>query len=147
MFCDNSTAVAYVNNMGGKIMSLNCIAFSIWELCLSFDCSIEAFHVPGVENVCADRLSRKHESSLEWKLHPTVFKWIAERYFAPDIDLFASRLNYQVRRYVSWKPDPGAGGGRVFGSLVLFETLFVSSFQPTGQSVAETESGRSSKRG
>ena len=31
------------------------------------------------------------------------------------------------------------GGGRVFGSLVLFETLFVSSFQPTGQSVAETE--------
>ena len=39
------------------------------------------------------------------------------------------------------------GGGRVFGSLVLFETLFFSSFQPTGQSVAETESGRSSKRG
>ena len=79
-------------------MSLNCIAYFIWELCLSFDCSIEAFHVPGVENVCADRLSRKHESSLEWKLHPTVFKWIAERYFAPDIDLFASRLNYQVGR-------------------------------------------------
>ena len=39
------------------------------------------------------------------------------------------------------------GGGRVFGSLVLFETLFVSSFQPTGQSVAETESGGSPKRG
>ena len=38
------------------------------------------------------------------------------------------------------------GGGRVFGSLVLFETLFVSSFQPTGQSVAETESGRSPTR-
>ena len=101
VFCDNSTAVAYVNNMGGKIVSLNCIAYSIWELCLSFDCSIEAFHVPRVENVCADRLSRKHESSLEWELHPTVFKWIAERYFAPDIDLFRSRLNYQVGRYVS----------------------------------------------
>ena len=39
------------------------------------------------------------------------------------------------------------GAERVFGSLVLFETLFVSSFQPTGQSVAITESGRSSKRG
>ena len=89
-------------------MYLNCIAYSISELCLSFDCSIEAFHVPGIENVCSDRLSRKHESSLEWKLHPTVFKWIGERYFAPDIDLFASRLNYQVGRYVSWKPDPGA---------------------------------------
>ena len=66
VFCDNSTAVAYVSNMGGKIVSLNCIAYSIWELCLSFDCSIETFHVPGVENVCADRLSSKHESSLEW---------------------------------------------------------------------------------
>ena len=46
---------------GGGVGSLNCIAYSIWELCLSFDCSIEAFHVPGVENVRADRLSRKHE--------------------------------------------------------------------------------------
>ena len=39
------------------------------------------------------------------------------------------------------------GGGRVFGSLILFETLFVSSFQPTRQSVAETESGGCPKRG
>ena len=95
-------------NYAVRIVSLNCIASSIWELCLSFDFSIEAFHVPGVQNVCADRLSCKHESSLEWKLHPTVFKWIAERHYAPDIDLFASRLNYQVGRYVSWKPDPVA---------------------------------------
>lgn len=79
-------------------MSLNCIAYSIWELCLSFHCSIEAFHVPGVESVCADMLSCKHESSLEWKLHPTVFKWIAESYFDPDIDLFASRLNQTQAR-------------------------------------------------
>ena len=33
VFCDNSTAVA----------SLNCIAYSFWELCLLLDCSIEAF--------------------------------------------------------------------------------------------------------
>ena len=26
----------------------------------------------------------------------------------PDIDLFASRLNCQCERYVSWMPDPGA---------------------------------------
>ena len=108
VFCDNSTAVAYVNNMVGKIVSLDCIAYSISELCLSFDCSFEAFHVPGVQNVCTNRLSRKHESSLKWKLHPTVFKWIAERCFALDVDLFASCLNYQVGCYVSWKPDPGA---------------------------------------
>ena len=54
-----------------------------------------------------------YESSLEWKLHPRVFKRIAERYFARDIDLFASRLNYQVET----RPRC-VGGGRVFGSLV-----------------------------
>ena len=107
-------------------MSLNGIGFSIWALCLSFDCSTGAFHVPGVENVCADSLSHKHESSLEWKLYHTVLtKWIAERYFAPDIDLFASRLNYQVGRYVSWKPDPGAWAvDAFFGSSCLKPYLF-----------------------
>ena len=42
VFCGNSTAVAYVNNIG-EIVFLNCIAYSFWELCLLFDCSIEAF--------------------------------------------------------------------------------------------------------
>ena len=41
VFCDNSTALAHVNNMEG-IESLNCIAYSFWELCLLLDCSIEA---------------------------------------------------------------------------------------------------------
>ena len=41
VFCDNSTAVAYIHNMGG-IVSLNCIAYSFWELCLLLDCFIEA---------------------------------------------------------------------------------------------------------
>ena len=26
----------------------------------------------------------------------------------PDIDLFASRINYRLKPYVSYKPDPGA---------------------------------------
>ena len=30
------------------------------------------------------------------------------RFFVPDIDLFASRLNFQTKVYVSWSPDPGA---------------------------------------
>ena len=28
--------------------------------------------------------------------------------FCPHIDLFASRINYQLEKYVSFKPDPGA---------------------------------------
>ena len=26
----------------------------------------------------------------------------------PDIDLFASRINYRLKPYISYKPDPGA---------------------------------------
>ena len=26
----------------------------------------------------------------------------------PDIDLFATRLNSKLPKYVSWKPDPGS---------------------------------------
>ena len=34
--------------------------------------------------------------------------WVTQSIFVPDIDLFASRLNFQTKVYVSWSPDPGA---------------------------------------
>lgn len=37
-----------------------------------------------------------------------IFRRLCEQYFIPDIDLFASRLNYQVEKFVSWFPQPGA---------------------------------------
>ena len=33
---------------------------------------------------------------------------ICDKWEKPDIDLFASRQNYQEDLYCSWKPDPGA---------------------------------------
>ena len=44
----------------------------------------------------------------EWMLNPVVFQSITQIYFAPDIDLFASRLDCQLHPFVSWKPEPGA---------------------------------------
>lgn len=37
-----------------------------------------------------------------------LFDRICAHAFVPDIDLFASRLNYQVEKFVSWLPQPGA---------------------------------------
>ena len=34
--------------------------------------------------------------------------------YRPVLDLFASRLNYQLPRYVSWIPDPNAVGADAF---------------------------------
>ena len=39
---------------------------------------------------------------------PTIFSELQPTIWSPDIDLFASRLNFKVERYVSWHPDPGA---------------------------------------
>ena len=81
VFCDNSTAVAYINNLGGMVPSLHAISKSIWEWCLELHCSLEAYHIPGSSNVLADSLSRKSNRSLEWKLHPTVFMWVTQSFF------------------------------------------------------------------
>ena len=37
-----------------------------------------------------------------------VFHQIVAIYGLPDIDIFASALNHQVKRYVSWIEDPRA---------------------------------------
>ena len=57
----------------------------------------------------ADRLSRTINDDLEWKLNQTVFEKNCKIFnLAEGIDLFASRLNHQLDRYVSFLPDPEA---------------------------------------
>ena len=108
VFCDNTSAVSYINNLGGRASSLHEIARKIWEWCFDHQCTIEAFHLPGKLNCQADSLSREHNPNLEWMLEPGVFLRVTDVFFEPNLDLFASRLNHQTAAYVSWKPDPGA---------------------------------------
>ena len=65
-------------------------------------------HIPDKDNVVADRESRLDKRDIEWQLNKSFFDKV-NRIFGPfEIDLFASRLNNQVTKYVSWKCDPGA---------------------------------------
>ena len=43
---------------------------------------------------------------MEWRLNPKIFAFICDKLGKPDIDLFASRLNFQIKPYMSWKPRP-----------------------------------------
>ena len=52
--------------------------------------------------------SRVFDDSTEWKLDVDAFNRIVNILGPPTIDLFASRLNYQLTTYVSWLPDPQA---------------------------------------
>ena len=59
-------------------------------------------------NIMADFSSRNFSDSTEWMLKKVLFHRLCDQCFVPDIDLFASRLNYQVEKFVSWFPEPGA---------------------------------------
>lgn len=109
VMCDNTTAVSYVNAMGGcKSVDCNLVSREIWEWAIEHNTWISAAHIPGLDNIEADHLSRDLNLELEWMLSPQAFQKVVKELGSPDIDLFASRLNAQTEVYVSWKPDPKA---------------------------------------
>ena len=112
---DSSTAVAYINNMGGITSDkLDDLAICIWSWCQERNFYITAIHVPGVENVTADYKSRIFNDSNEWMLKKDIFTRICKQTVVPSVDLFASRLNHQIQNYVSWSFDPGASAVDAF---------------------------------
>lgn len=106
---DNTTAVFYVNNMGGsRSPELNALTLEIWEWCIKRTIWLSAVHVPGKQNVEADKESRSFSDRHEWTLNKQVFQKILASHPNLNIDLFATRLNNQLSTYCSWKPDPGS---------------------------------------
>jgi len=82
-------------------------------LCTSLSLT-EAYHIPGSSSIQADLLSRKYNQNLEWILHPIVFEWVSQSLCVPNIDLFASCLNFQTSTYFSWLPNPGGNSSFIF---------------------------------
>uniref|UniRef100_T1IKL4 RNase H type-1 domain-containing protein n=1 Tax=Strigamia maritima TaxID=126957 RepID=T1IKL4_STRMM len=42
----------------------------------------------------------------EWSLDSKIVSLLAERFGTPEVDLFASRLNFKFKKFCSWSPDP-----------------------------------------
>ena len=106
---DNTTAVAYVNNMGGNHSSeYNATARQMWLWCIQRNIWLFTSHILGVTNVETDRLSRQVNDHTEWALNDEVLNRISAQLFRPQIDMFASQLNKKLPQYASWKPDPQA---------------------------------------
>jgi hypothetical protein len=105
---DNSTAVSYVNKMGGTHSSSLCkLALSIWDTLLDSDISCFAVHIPGVRNEIADAQSRERPDAHDYALQQDAFSVLLTLLpFQPALDLFASRLTAKLPRYVSWHRDP-----------------------------------------
>ena len=106
---DNTTTVAYINHMGGSHSNpCNDVARDIWLWSIQQNIWLTVTHIPGKQNTEADEASRVFSDDTEWKLCTNIFEQICTRFGQPDIDLFASRTNYQCKPFVAWRPDPDA---------------------------------------
>ena len=114
MMIDNQTAIAYINNMGGRKTTCNNITRRIWEWCIERNIWLTAAYVTSKDNFVADEQSRIDHNNSEWELNNDIFKNIIDIWGSPEIDLFATRLNHKLDRYISWKPDPFSEGVDAF---------------------------------
>ena len=106
---DNSSAVAYIINMGGMTsQSKDQLAIDIWNWCTDHHLFISAKYLPGLLNSNADCMSRVFSDNCEWALKRDIFIRICNHFYTPDVDLFASRLNNKTQFFVSWSFDPEA---------------------------------------
>ncbi|CAH0549561.1 unnamed protein product [Brassicogethes aeneus] len=106
---DNTTALSYVNRMGGvRFPLLSNLSRDIWQWCEVRNIWIFASYIKSKHNVEADAASRELPAETEYELNQEVFLDIVEKFGSPDIDLFASRLNTKCKTFASWKKDPDA---------------------------------------
>ena len=71
---DNTTAIAYINNMGGsKSKELDQLAFQIWEWCIARHIWLSAVHIAGRLNTGADEKSRVFSDNHGWMLNKQLF--------------------------------------------------------------------------
>lgn len=109
VFMDNTTSCSYITKFGGMSEELNKIARDIWFWCLERTIHLSVAHVPGVDNNEADQESGKVNDDTEWSLTLTkVFDAIKSVHPEMSVDLFASRTNHKIAKYVSRRPDPEA---------------------------------------
>lgn len=109
---DNTTTLSYINKFGGtRSPEMFEATKSLLLWCNKHTIMIKATHIKGSLNVMADMLSRKTKTvNTEWSLHPEVTQSLWNKWFQPNIDLFATRFNHKLPKYISPFPDPLAHG-------------------------------------
>jgi hypothetical protein len=113
---DNMTAVSDIGKMGtSHSRNRNNLTREIWTWCIIHRVFLTTAHIPGKENEAADAESRKARDQTEWALDPEIFQQGTQRLgVKPVIDLFASRLNYKLKPFIAYQPDPEAEAVNAF---------------------------------
>ena len=104
---DNISCVFYLNKMGGTHSKSMCdLSLKIWRLLFENHISCKAFHIAGISNKFADKLSRNSLHSELQISHLAFEKISALTPFPLKIDLFASRFSRKIPCFVSRTFDP-----------------------------------------
>lgn len=103
---DNSTVVSAINSGFSKSPSLRLVLREIIDWCLKKNIVLKAEHVPGVDNVLADSLSRFIDKD-DWRLCRSVVTRLFVEFGSVDIDRMASSWSKVVPRFNSlyWDAD------------------------------------------
>ena len=106
---DNTTAKLLIQNQG-SVLSILVIQlqdkYGFWAI--EYDIWLSASYIRAALNEEANDASRNFNEEIEWSLSQDKFTEICQSLGEPPIDLFASRLNFNVEPFCSWKPDPEA---------------------------------------
>ena len=129
VFCDNTTAVAYLRKAGGtRSPLLNTLAQEVLRWTESLSIRLAPQFLPGSNNVLADALSRPHQlPHTEWSLNMTVFLSL-RRLWPVQIVLFATSASHRCSIYFSHFRNPMSAGTDAF--LQSWEGLQAYAFPP-----------------
>lgn len=109
---------------GSKSVKCNELAHKLWVWCMDRSIWLSATHIPGKNNI-SDHGSRNFNENVEWKLNKSMFNKIISLWGVPQIDMFASRLNTQLPKYISWMPDADAVFVDAFSNDWSTEFLYI----------------------
>ena len=99
---DNTVSIAYISKGTGRIPLLAQVAQRIALWAKANQILILPVHIPGVENVVADHLSRL---TRDWSIPPSTFQSICSTLnLFPSIDRFATSNNTKLPRFNSRFP-------------------------------------------
>ncbi|CAD6233492.1 GSCOCG00007221001-RA-CDS, partial [Cotesia congregata] len=130
---DNTTAIAYVNKMGGtRLQRFNELTKEIWQWAEARRNFLFASYIPSEENTEADSLSRLSNDDAEWELADFAFKMIISRFELPDVDLFATKLNKTCACFCSRFPDAEA---MEIDAFTISWSKFSKSFRIDGRKI------------
>ena len=122
--------VSFINYQGGTHASSLCrLALDLWKWCLRRKSFLQAAHIPGEETIVVNFLSRGKYLPSEWVLNHSVFQKICLASSPPpEIDLFASTLNFRLPKYCSRCPD--AQAWRIDALSISWTDLHLYTYPP-----------------